>query len=309
MGLLKRIQFLPVDHQTKMRTAQLMATSKAAYGWVGKAPPAAAVASFNKAIRHCSKAFRSGSSHLQLMLNGAHLALDAVVGRRQILLWCKRLSSERWNQHTQATSHLAKAAQAFLSQHGWQQQGHQQWKHRRLGISFRCSDVLTDTGYHRIAHHIRESWREQQWILFRSGQRRDAQPFKHTPYDSKRFGLTRKIVQQSTGATLAILIGSVVSPAAFAKRKNTPAQYTQCPQCNASMADQHHLYWTCPNRYTRRAPRDALEARFGSPQSANDTSTLAQLTETVERLWEQRHRESAFGRPYKPKGFTCRVKP
>ena len=162
-AVLKRIQYFPVDHQTKMQTAQLMATSKAAYGWIGKAPE---VKNFNSAIRQCSTAFKQGALGLQLMLGGAHLALDAVVGRRQVLLWCKRQTSEQWSRQTQAAGHLAIAARDFLIQDGWSQTNHQQWHHWSLGVTFRSAEATTTEGYHKIAHQIRESWREQQWLLF-----------------------------------------------------------------------------------------------------------------------------------------------
>lgn len=239
-----------------MQTAQLMATSKAAYGWIGKAPE---VKNFNSAIGQCSTAFKQGALGLQLMLGGAHLALDAVVGRRQVLLWCKRQTSEQWSRQTQAAGHLAIAARDFPIQHGWSQTNHQQWHHWSLGVTFRCAEATTTEGYHKIAHQIRESWREQQWLLFRTSKRRDAAAFRRTRYNSECFTFVRKLVQRSRGATLAILLGRVVSPAAFGKWRNTLAQYTRCPLCNAHMAGQHHLYWTCPRKFTTAAPRDLFK--------------------------------------------------
>ena len=94
---------------------------------------------------------------------------------------------------------------------------------------------------------------------FRTSKRHDAVAFRRTRYNSERFTFVRKLVQCSRGATLAILLGSIVSPAAFGKWRNTPAQYTRCPLCNARMADQHHLYWTCPRKFTTAARRDLFK--------------------------------------------------
>lgn len=301
-AVLRRIRFLPVAHSCKMQTAQLMATTKAAYGWIGHSPPKSEIQSFNKALQACSPAFKAASKPLTNMLSRAHLSLDAVIGRRQVLLWCKQNLQPG---QPQLPAHIPSAilATTWLRDHGWSyQRRQQQWQHRNLNLTFTPQDSGTIDGYHNISHMLRESWRHKQWQDFRASSRRDATPFANTPYNTRRFNLVRQTVKQSTGAQLAVLLGSVISPAAFSKRPTTAHEHTYCPLCSEHMADLQHMYWSCPKRFTTSRPRDHLQARFGWPTNPTDIRTLEQLTQTVEVLWEHRHKDRLYGpRAYIPR--------
>ena len=128
----------------------------------------------------------------------------------------------------------------------------------------------------------------------------------HTPYKPDRFNFVRSIIQKSMGATLAVLVGSVISPAAFAKLSGVRQKHTLCPMCSEPMADLDHIYWKCPQRLTTTSPKDRLQSRFGWPLNGADLATLRQLSDTVELLWKDRHSDRDYGpRQYVAKGFSC----
>ena len=126
----------------------------------------------------------------------------------------------------------------------------------------------------------------------------------------ERVTVVRKILQRTSGATVAVLTGSFVSPACFAKRKDVANDTARCPFCaEEAQADIRHLFWQCKKRRAHGRPVDDLEARFGWPSNDRGLSNLEAMTLTVEDVW--RHRRSAKGqwarKVFRPKGF--RVKP
>lgn len=288
---LKRVRFLPVSHSVKMQTAQLMAATKAAYGWVAHSPSMKDIKTFTKALKACSSVFHSSSTPLQNMLTRAHLDLGAVVGRRQVLLWCKKAQ-----QPIDWQSPSAHLAANWLRDHGWSwQQKQQQWHHRLLNLDIVPQQANSADGYHAITHKLREGWRHKQWHIFRASTRRDATPSSThltSRIDSTSFAaLFRRVLEPP----LAVLLWSAISPAAFGKRPGVRQQRTRCPMCRAPMADLKHIYWQCPQRLTTPSPRDQLQARFGWPSCQGDLTTFRQLSDTVELLWKERHADRDYG--------------
>ena len=136
----KRIRLLPLAHTEKLFTARLTAVSKAAFGWVAATPSEALSKAFDTAVRATSDAFREGSKHLHNVLLGVTRCLSPVVGVKQVLLWCKSLAQEQWDDTRRRVSTLQRLAQDFLHQVGWVfTRG--KWAHRSLAFSGRLKMV------------------------------------------------------------------------------------------------------------------------------------------------------------------------
>ena len=305
----KRIRLLPLAHTEKLFTARLTAVSKAAFGWVAATPSEALSKAFDTAVRATSDAFRDGSKHLHNVLLGATRCLSPVVGVKQVLLWCKSLAQEQWDDTRRRVSTLQRLAQDFLHQVGWVfTRG--KWAHRSLGFFWKTQDGSSKAGRDKIAHMVRESWRHLFFVRFTTWARRDAIPFRRTAYDAKRIGLVRELLHHTDGAAAALITGSFTSPAAFAKRQDVPARFARCPMCNHDQADQRHLFWSCALRRTTGRPADALQARFGWPRSRKDTKALEGMALTVEAVWSARHavRGLCTTQVYRPKGFKLKAR-
>lgn len=134
----KRARLLPVSRSLKM------ATAKAAYGWVAHSPSMKYIKTFTQALKACSCAF--------CMLTRAHLDLGAAVGRRQVMIWCKKgAKSDSFAEPFSSIGsqlvvrpRLVFAAAALASS---------------IDLGITPQQASTADGYHAIIHKLRESWR------------------------------------------------------------------------------------------------------------------------------------------------------
>ena len=244
---------MPVNHQTKLSDIRAMAMSKAAYGWIAHRPSKAQCTELDKASRGSSKAFSEGPLPLHNLLEGATTCLDAVVGCKQVSLWLRRQSQEGWSLQQSNDSVIAREAREWLQKTGWQR-ARGGWKHPALREKLVTtygqagSPEWDEAARKKVAHLTREGWRTTQWAAFTTSSRREARDLRDFPYDEKRFAHVRKTAARTEGATLAILYGSSVSPAAFVKRPNRDAALGRCPFCGLDEAPHQHLFWRCEGR-------------------------------------------------------------
>lgn len=282
-AICSRIKFLPTDHQTKIETARVLAISRASYGWVAFTPPPKELQKIDDEVRQCSGAFLGAARHMHNLLLGGTTVMEVVIGVRQVLLYAKR-----WMTGSlRVSSVLAQQAMTFLAGTGWSLRN-TTWKHAASGMEWHLEKFSFPDYKHKVAHLLREGWRRKQWDALCSGSRRDSVIFRNSTYSEKRVTVVRNVARKSTGPQLAILLGSFYSPAAFSKRRDAPQSMSKCPWCNVEMADQEHIFWTCPSRLTTRGPGDDLERRFGWP-TGEDLTNLVQMAQSVDAVWQQRH--------------------
>ena len=310
-----KIKVLPTNHNIKMDTARAAAVSKAAYGWVAKSPPKNKQAEVNRAIRTTCTAFQAASPHMYRMLTGGNKNLAVVIGVRQTLLMATRYRSEQWTPQYMNTSILHKEAKQFLQNTGWQQQQEDHlWYHPELRTSWHLRHMHDEEARNHLAHLLREAWRCTQWTLFQKSSRRDAAMFHDIPYDSQRIQAAREATGKAAGATLSILLGAVISPAAYKARKDIGPHIHQglCIHCKRALGTHNHVFWECqqrPQQFKDILPADIFQKRFGWPRptngneviTAHNMKLLAAMTHTVELIWTERH--SCSQRKYVARGF------
>ena len=310
-----KIKALPTNHNIKMDTARATAVSKAAYGWVAKSPPKNKQTELNKAIRATSTAFKAASPHMYRMLTGGNKILEVVIGVRQTLLMATRYHSEQRTPQYMNTSILYKEAKQFLQNTGWQQQqANHLWHHPELRTSWNLRHMHDKEARKHLAHLLREAWRCVQWKQFQNSSRRDAAMFHEIPYDSHRVQAAREATGKAAGATLSILLGAAISPAAYKARKDISPHIQQglCTHCQKALGTHNHMFWVCrqrPQQLKDVLPADIFQKRFGWPRptdgneviTAHNMKILAAMTHTVELIWTQRHAHS--GKKYVARGF------
>ena len=153
-----------------------------------------------------------------------------------------------------------------------------------------------------------------QWKQFQNCGRRDAAMFHEIPYDSQRVQAAREATGKAAGATLSILLGAAISPAAYKARKDISPHIQQglCIHCQKALGTHDHIFWVCrhrPQQLKDVLPADIFQKRFGWPRPSNGNEVitahnmkiLAAMTHTVELVWTQRHAQSR--RKYVARGF------
>eukprot|EP00439_Symbiodinium_sp_Y106_P038428 s5766_g4.t1 len=320
----EKIAVLPVAHRVKLAEIRTLVMSKAAYGWIAKRPSVTQCARLDRASRGSSKAFAQGPIPLHNLLEGATTCLDVVVGSKQVSLWLKRQFRENWSPQQCRDSIIANEARDWLRKTGWEPTRNG-WQHPdlrdKLDTRFGLirGRVWDEVARKKVAHLTREGWRATQWKAFTTSTRREARELRNFPYDEQRFSHVRATAALTEGATLAILYGSSVSPAAFVKRAGMDAALGRCPFCGSDNAFHKHLFWECqerPKHLQKFQARDALQARLGWPLGHRDrygVPILKQMTDVLEVLWTHRHShepETANSyrsrRAYRPKGMVLK---
>ena len=134
-SIARRIGLLPGSRDFRLRMPRMYALPTAAYGWVARSPTKAACDKLDAVVHTGERGFKKSPKALRLLLEGASLALEAVVGVRQVSLWRRRLLTEAQQVQPGESSRLQQQAMHWLAKAGWLQQGQKSLAPRH----WRCS--------------------------------------------------------------------------------------------------------------------------------------------------------------------------
>lgn len=162
------------------------------------------------------------------------------------------------------------------------------------GVMIYRFTTIHDTGVRQ--HEVRQAWRA--WCLSqheRSARRdRNLDCFDNGDFLRIDWSALRRFAVSGPEAR-ALVTGSVLSPAAFAKSCDVElADSCLWPDCS-EIGTFEHVCWTCPRRPVDfdipPRPGEFVTARFGWPLYAQDDVARVQLwlTHVVRFIWDQRH--------------------
>jgi len=166
---------LPVGAARRAAYARTFALSKAAYGWVAKAPGCRQIRRIISATQRAFGRAGGGSRHLTAMIEGGTLDLDIVVGARALSLARTRMQREGNECYTgwkKTRGTLCGRLRPWMQRTGWQEDAYTAWKWHHAGIGATLD--LANQEKREVAHLARKAWRESHWRRFLRGRRKDA---------------------------------------------------------------------------------------------------------------------------------------
>ena len=139
----------------------------------------------------------------------------------------------------------------------------------------------------KLAHLMRERWRQRQFQRFCEHKRREAVEIRlttgATEYDDWVVAKARLLFRNATAEERGVMLGASFSPAAYDKihRREAPLDPVflhECPWCNCKLIpDWQHVAWQCEGFQANRPARpEAIWARrFGWPNDANSSACVS----------------------------------
>ena len=153
-SIARRIGLLPGTRAFRLQMLRMYALPKAAYGWVARSPTKAACDKLDAVVHTGGRGFKRSPKAMRQLLEGASLALAAVIGVRQVTLWRRRLLTEAPPVQPDGSSRLQQQATSWLTKAGWLP-----WHHHGIGSALPHEAQWSSALRGRLAHALRESWR------------------------------------------------------------------------------------------------------------------------------------------------------
>ena len=292
---LERIGLLPVSVDFKAALTSSLAIPKAVWGlWL---TPFSIKPLATQIKRITGGQHVAGSNNLFFLLagHGLHPYFAAGFGAYHFLANVVRHHPRPW-PHSSARGTWLGTVRQWLLGLQWQEQGAWVWTHPSINFRVDWTQPITEEIKNKEHHALREAWRREQFALWQSSGRRDANAALGCNYNEKRVACARKMFRSCNTHSRACMIGAVVSDARLDKIRNPDQPPDPCSWCSSGDAPTwHHLAWECAAfSGTRcRRPRDPLQKILGWPTGRNpeqDASVLAHLGTVRERMLDRRYR-------------------
>ena len=264
--------------------------SKAAYGWICRAPTWSTGSDLLKSLRRVTgSTVRMANKWIWMIFFGGVLHLTSITIQRlwctlsKINLdWCQNWASPVGVLRKQLRTIGAVETQPWV----WQCSSGQNLQLHRGG-------ERRTTPLEAQKHHLREQFRFYSFTGWLNCRRHEVALLleNHSKEDLQRqfalinVSLTRKRIElDSTFRHIAL--GATVSPAMF-----NPL-LVECPYCKDSTRPSwSHLVWDCSHFLNGRPPRppNALTARFGWLRSQDDLPVSLHMIQVQLAIWRDRH--------------------
>jgi len=310
---------LPVGAALRTKYARVFGISKAAYGWVAKAPTAAQTKRVAAGMARAAKRAMGGSRELKDVMEGGTTNLGVVTACRAMAMVCRRLQKARQQQQQRQQRQqrqqqeeeeemrwrgkkgtLEARCRHWMRWTGWKEVHRWQWHHDQLQATVK----LASQDKRVVMHWLRESWRFRRFSQFLKAKRRDSVALAAggATYITEQVQKARKNMIENA-ALFAVATGAFKSPQYWQVAR--PGVYPhRCPFCGLEEGANHdHLFWSCEgNRFGERAPTNVLQKRLGWPvgEKAFDEAVWKHMACTVLEVWAHRFPRSP------PKGWTPR---
>lgn len=261
----KRIGFLPLTIDEKLKTANRHAFAGLDYGWVSSDPNSSQLKRQEIALWKSLGRTRYVSPLMRGVMVGANSHLHLVVLRKQIRMLAKRNQAMRRMGSAIHNSSLENMVKRKLASLGWlYREG--KWVHPLHLCGFKIDEMVDDKIWAKTSHALRESYRQSCFNKLRRSGRHDAQCIGDELYSPSR----RKLAISWAGANFTaylLVCGGIASPLQRATTgKHRVIQ--RCPRCDLISPEWDHL-WRC---FAGTIPADGLLRRFLWPRSRKDFS-------------------------------------
>lgn len=150
-------------------------------------------------------------------------------------------------------------------------------RHPLFREGFRIKELLNNDWWKCIGHHIRESYRQEEFELYKQNSRHEVSCYDYGAYDGERRQLALKWAEDDSTAML-LLIGGIQSPKL---RFNVRGIHQNCSKCGCSNPDWSHL-WTCFTGIV--PPSDGLLVRHLWPRSVADIPLCHKFLEGIKTM-------------------------
>ena len=167
-------------------------------------------------------------------------------------------------------------ARRWMQRHGWREAGVFRWTHPLTQATLFSSDVnigrqergirLREQNKDAINHALRDAWRARCWFTWLAQGSNRARPLAALswPQVRGRFKMAVSILNQVPcelkSHAQAVMVGHMVSPAAFHVMSSPQAAMIPCPFCGSHEApDFEHVMWSCEHFSETRPACGALD--------------------------------------------------
>ena len=260
--LYKKIRFLPVPLTEKIKDCGVFGRSLASYGWLEQRPR---IGTSKQVDIEMWKAIgRTGhiNAFLRQVIGGAHTPMGITAFMRQLQTLAKR--NEAFN--LQGIQWRPCALDSFVSEKlealNWIREG-DLYRHSLYREGFRISDLSQDDTWKRVAHFIRESYRESQFDLYCASGRHEMAGQQIGQYSMERRQMAIQWAKKDSVA-LMLIAGGIQSPLYRARIRDI---HSQCCICQAPDPCWDHL-WQCFAKIA--PPQDYLLRRLLWPRNERD---------------------------------------
>jgi hypothetical protein len=262
-----KIRAAPVSSAVRTFVASAAASSKAAFGWISRAPAKTVVEKLEARVRKACYAQKMASPILTKLVLGhqqdVRFAGQAAISAVLRLVMKTKVELKDW-EHTAGPAERCKA---FLAGLGWATRSPWLWFHEKLGI-FLClhpRHARFVPSVELVRHNLRESWRCTLWYRFLDSKRHEAPALRHMDYDPWLTQSARNLAAKHKSAyAVGILCGAFVSPLMTHQMTRLPNE--NCIWCQDPLGSFDHVCWTCAHRpaeFTMDPPENAWTRRFG----------------------------------------------
>ena len=283
----RRLARAPVSVDIRRSLFRTRIVPLASWGWWFHPIPRHSSQQLFRVYRLVGAVHTAASRHLRAALDGHNMCVDFVSTRQAIQ---SVQTSLRAGMPWPALLHqnlLIERACTSLASWGWNLARSKVIQHARVGTV----NLQTDA-WDKIAHGLRESWREAQWNLFLQQDRRDSAQVAgaNVVYDPARLKAAQGCFSKGSAHHRAVMTGAAHSLARYQVMFQGQVQ-PGCHLCGnpVTVPDWERLAWRCNAFQSQRPgrPQDEAQARLGWPTrngNAQDQHVLRHLSEVRRRI-------------------------
>ena len=176
-------------------------------------------------------------------------------------------------------------ARRWMQRHGWREAGVFRWTHPATQATLYSSAAhvgrqergiqLAEQNKDAINHALRDAWRARCWLTWLAQGSNRARPLAALswPQVRDRFKMAVSILYELPGElkshAQAVLVGHLVSPAAFHVMTSPQVAMIPCPFCGSQEApDFEHVMWSCEHLRPACGALDPLQRWLVWPSKA-----------------------------------------
>lgn len=268
----RRVSFLPLNIENKLKTLSIFSKSQANYGWVVGVAHDNSVRHFNTNLWKSVGKLALGVPQLRTILAGSQLELRQSTLLSQIRTIAFRDAA--LDGQLQCRTALDRMVLDQLEELGWFH-GSGCWQHQELEHTFIISDLVHDSHWEKAAHSLRQSFRWFAYQELASLDRREFREQSVPPFSESRISLAKRWSQLCPGS-FPLAVGAVPS----AKLRSILfGEHRVCNLCGMDDPHWDHV-WSCALRMD--PPADLLLRRFGWPRDEAEMALSVRLLEGVE---------------------------
>ena len=274
----KKIAMLPEGMNQKIKDCSIFCRPTLSYGWIDKEPNENTMRKMDGSMWKAVGRTGFSNPHLRHVVAGANNSLRLVPLLRQVRLLAQRNDSLRKAGEPVKPCSLDSFVTKNLCKLGWSLEGGR-YRHPLYREGFRLEELVEDGRWRCVSHHLRESFRAREFMLYSGSSRHDVVQEQLPAYCSERRKTALQWAEGNNVATM-LLIGGVQSPHL---RFILQGKDQQCPKCGALHPHWDHG-WRC--FVGMEPPQDCLLRRNLWPRHKEDFTICYKFLEGITSMMD-----------------------